>query len=151
MYQMYKNTNCDEKGIIRNDPMTKQERRGKIKLHKRATNGEIVISTTDKSCDITISSMESYLAQGEVHIANDQPAKWEDIDKAKKHALNHVWALNQVFNAGEEYPNSQNRLQRDINEDRTVVPDLILTQKNQKPIDPTTKLPKTRPVCQSRG
>ena len=31
-YNTFKNKNCDEKGIIKNDPMTKQERRGKVKL-----------------------------------------------------------------------------------------------------------------------
>ena len=37
-----------------------------------------------------------------------------------------------------------------MDEDKTVIPNLILTQKNQKPIDPVTKLPKTRPVCLTR-
>ena len=91
--------------------------------------------------------MDSYLSQGDVHIKGDQEVKWEDVYKAKKHALNHVWALNQVFNTGNDHPNSQERLHRNLNEDRTVVPDLILTHKNKKPIDPITKLPKTRPVC----
>ena len=69
-YNRYRETKCNEKGIIQNDPMTKQERRGKAKLSKRARNGEIVISTTDKSCELTISSMDSYTQQGEVHIAD---------------------------------------------------------------------------------
>ena len=44
----------------------------------------------------------------------------------------------------------KDRLTKAMDEDKTVIPNIILTQKNQKPIDPVTKLPKTRPVCLTR-
>ena len=72
------------------------------------------------------------------------------MDQAKKQGLNHVFALNHIFKTGQDNPSGVERLHRNLNEDRTVVPDLILTHKNQKPLDPETNLPKTRPVCLSR-
>ena len=99
---------------------------------------------------MTISSRDSYRSQGETHVSKNKIASWKEIEQAKKHSLNHVFALNHIFMTGQDNPNTVERLHRDLNEDRTIVPDLILTQKNQKPIDPETGLPKTRPVCLSR-
>ena len=45
---------------------------------------------------------------------------------------------------------ARERLIRDMNEDRTIVPDLILTQENQKLVHQVTRLPKTCPVCLTR-
>ena len=99
---------------------------------------------------MTINSRESYRSQRETHVSKDKLASWKEVEQAKRHSLNHVFALNHIFRTGQDNPNSVERLHRDMNEDRTVVPDLILTHKNQKPLDPETNLPKTRPVCLSR-
>ena len=76
-YSQFRLKYWNEKGIIREDPMTKQERRGKIKLQKRVQEGTIEISQTDKSQELTISSRESYSKQGEVHVARDKEVSWK--------------------------------------------------------------------------
>ena len=131
--------------------MTRLERSGQTLLKRRAKAGEIVISSTDKSTEITISSRESYSAQGIVHTQNDTKATWDDVEESKKVTLCHLRTLNQIFQTGDNHSqNEKDRLTKAMDEDKTVIPNIILTQKNQKPIDPVTKLPKTRPVCLTR-
>ena len=131
--------------------MTKSERSGQIKLKARTIRGEIVISETDKSTEITISSRESYTQQGQPHIANDVKANWDQVMESKKVTLCHLRALNHIIETGQDHPKSEKeRLVKAIDEDKTVIPNLILMQKNQNPLDPKTGQPKTRPVCLTR-
>ena len=58
-YANFMTTNCNQKGVQKGDTMTQSERNGQIELKNRAKKGEIVISETDKSTEITISSWES--------------------------------------------------------------------------------------------
>ena len=61
-----------KKGLILADNMTKAEYR------------EFVISTTDKSPEITILTREAYHQQGQVHIQNDKPVSWKEVLISKK-------------------------------------------------------------------
>ena len=78
--------------------MTKSEKRGKQKLTKRATNGDIVLSKSDKSTEITISSMESCIQQGEIHVSKDTPSNWNEVQKTIKVTVCHSIALTKAFN-----------------------------------------------------
>ena len=150
-YKLYRENKCNEKGFIKVDNMTKSERRGQRKLGKRKSTGQIVISSTDKSSEITISSREAYKIQGSVHVSKDKLSSWAEVRKAKAEAISHVKALNHIFNSGQEIGESnQTRLREANNEDRTVIPNVILLHKNQKSLDPKTNQPATRPVCLAR-
>ena len=83
--------------------MTGLERSGQISLKQRAKAGEKVISSTDKSSKITISSRESYSAQGIVHTQNDTKATWDDVEESKKVTLCHLRTLNEVFEMGDNH------------------------------------------------
>ena len=78
--------------------MTKSEKRGKQKLAKRATNGDIVLSKSDKSTEITISSMESCIQQGEIIVSKDTPSNWNEVQKTIKVTVCHSIALTKAFN-----------------------------------------------------
>ena len=97
-YLTFRSRNCTDKGILKYDNMTKSERRGYKKLMARRKRGEIVISQTDKSCEITICSREAYRIQGEAHVSRDKKATWEQVRKAKNHVICHNKALNMIFN-----------------------------------------------------
>ena len=147
-YQRFRIKNCNDKGILKRDPMTKSEIRGKIKLSKRANAGEIVISQSDKSNEITISSQESYKSQGDIHTVNDRLATWKDVEESKKVTLCHTRALTKVLNIGTESSSTnRERLTDALHENLTIVSDMIVQQKTHKPIDPETGLPKTRALC----
>ena len=72
------------------------------------------------------------------------------VKKSKSEAIAHVRALNHVFGTGEAHgENNHERTIKAMNQNKTVIPDLILQHKNQKPLDAQGQ-PKTRPVCLSR-
>ena len=74
-YAIYRARNCNEKGYQLTDSMTKQERRGQKKLSKRKASGEIAISTTDKSCEITISRPSTCQPRCQSRLAASQKVK----------------------------------------------------------------------------
>ena len=132
------------------DNMSRAERRGFFKLLNRVRKKEIVITTTDKSGELAILTMEAYLEMGKTHVRNVKVASWEEVRDAKHVTLCHIRALSKVFQTGEAHgETSMERTRGALHEDRTILPNLVLSVKNQKPVDPTTKLPKTRPVCQA--
>ena len=146
-YKGYMTRYCDDKGRIKIDNMTRSERRGFFKLAKRVKANDIVISTTDKSGEITISSYASYMEQGQVHIKNDTKVSWEEVNDAKHRVLCHTKVLTSVFNTGEAHgEKNQNRCKKDLNEDISVLSNLTLLQKDHKHMDPISVLPKTCPV-----
>ena len=149
-YSQYMSLNCNAQGKIRQDNMTKSERAGLKKLLTRKKTNEIIISKTDKSSKNTVSSRESYLEQGATHVKNDLEVTWKIFEKTKREVLAHTRALTNVFNMGEDMgEKGQNRLKRALHEDISVIPNLILNQKDHKDVDKDTGLPKTRPVCEA--
>ena len=104
--------------------MTKSEKRGK-NVAKRAANGEIIISQSDKSMEITISSMESYIQQGEIHFSKETPSNWNEIQESIKGLLCHSRALTKVFNLWTDHPN-RDRLPDTLHEKATIVPDVVI-------------------------
>ena len=99
--RVYKTDNCNEFGDQTETNMTKQEARGIKKLLKRQSNGEFVISQTDKSNKNSISTNESYIEQGLVHCSKDHVASWKDVEYSKDLVLHHTKALCSVFQVGQ--------------------------------------------------
>ena len=89
--------------------MTNSERNGQFKLKARTKKGEIVISKTDKSTELTISSRESYKLQGQPHVQNDIKSNWDEVMESKKVTLCHIKALNHVFQTGTDHPKSKRK------------------------------------------
>ena len=79
------------------------ERRGFVKLKKRTVNKEIVISTTDKSAKNTVSSMESYLLQGEPHVRGDRVSSWKEFKKSNARTLMHTRAVTNILQPGKAH------------------------------------------------
>ena len=126
-------SNCNEKGCLHHDNMTKSERRGYLKLLKRVRSKEIVISETDKSGKLTISSYASYIQQGEAHIKNDRLSNCGEVEDSKKVVLSHTRVLSQILGPGKEHGESnETRLKSALHEDITTVADLTLCQKDKR-------------------
>ena len=82
-FHVYMLKHCDDKGRILLDNMSKSERRGYFKLLKRVKAKEIVVSTTDKSGELTISTYQAYIEMGIPHTKNDLVVTWKEIKEAK--------------------------------------------------------------------
>ena len=84
---------------------------------------------------------------GAPHLQNDKLSNWLEVIAARE-VLRHTRALSKILNVGEDQgEDAQKHLTEALHEDTTALPDLTLLHKNQKPIDPETGLPKTRPLC----
>ena len=143
----YRETNYKENGTQRADNLTKAERRGEIKLSKRTLAGEIVVSETDKSGKTTVSARDAYRKMGIEHTRNDKKISWQEFLELKERALDHTKALSNVFNIGKEHGNgNETRCRMAMAEDKTVIADLIFTQKDHKPLK-EDGMPHTRPIC----
>ena len=138
--QIYINANCDEKGYIKADNMTRQERRGHRKLLKRRAKGTIIFSKTDKSAKNTVSSTDSYLEHDRVHI---KKTHWTFFDKAWRSTLAHMKCMASIFKVGSSHSEEEAaRLKKAMHEESSIIPNLILNQKDHKPLGKDV-LPKT--------
>ena len=118
--------NCDPKGRIRADNMTRAERKGYLKLLKRARNKEIVISTTDKSGRLTVSTYDSYIQQGSQHVKNDVKVTWKEVMKSKEDVLSHTRVLSHIFRVGETHgEKNEKRVKIALHEDIITVPNRV--------------------------
>ena len=94
--------------------------------------------------------MESYIQQGSVHVQGDTKVEWKDYEKGKRLALADTRCMSKIFQIGQDHGEKEmSRIKNALHEDSSIVPNLIITQKDHKPIDPNTGLPKTRPVCEA--
>ena len=143
----YMENNCDSKGRQLEGNLTPDEVQGTNSFNERTKAGEIVISTTDKSNLTTISSHESYIAQGTLHTQKDRLASWEEFHEAKNLVLCHTLALTNVFKIGSgQSQNEEQRVRLNMMENITTVPQASLMQKDHKPPHPDGT-PKTRFLC----
>jgi hypothetical protein len=82
----YKKKYCNEEGKQNYTNLTPEQARGLKKLIKRRDAGEIVITVGDKDKKLSVSTVESYRQQGEVHIkgAKAKEVWWPEIREAQK-------------------------------------------------------------------
>ena len=71
-WMAYKQSHCTPKGEQIESNLTKSEQRGEVKLSAIVQKGEIIISETDKSQQFSVSTPESYYAEGDKHTPGDE-------------------------------------------------------------------------------
>ena len=143
--------NCDEDGIIQTGcNLSESEKRGLKKLKKRSDEGELVIGTTDKSGKLCVSSMESYIRQGQKHVGSDRAVDWEEIFQIQRRMSNHARALVKIFSIGESHGiDNVRRVKGAYQQECDTIPVLFLLPKDHKEKEANGD-PKTRPVCGAR-
>ena len=93
----------------------------------------MVISETDKSNNLTLSTRESYSKQGSVHTKGDKLSNWEEVRKSKSVVLAHTKAVCNIFKIGSNNTESEEtRVRLNMMEDITTVPPATLQQKDHK-------------------
>ena len=101
--QRYINCNCNDKGDQIKSNLTKAQKRGIAKLRTRTKSGEIVITVTDKSGKMSVSSRENYRLQGAPHTSKDEKVTWKEIERAKAEITYHTKAVTNIFRIGEDW------------------------------------------------
>ena len=74
--------------------------RGILKLRKRIAEGEIVVIESDKGKTVTVSSMDSYLRQGQAHTANDDVITINEVKTSQRLNTATARMLGNVFAVG---------------------------------------------------
>ena len=98
------------------DNLTASERRGIVKLQRRAKAGEIVILETDKSGKFAVCDLETYEQMGKEHVKNDVKVSWECVTKAQSQIKGHLQCLNKVFRTGEALGEKQSKRAKESKE-----------------------------------
>ncbi len=129
----YKDENCDEKGRVKHDNLTKEQRQGLKSLTKLVKDGEIVIRKTNKGKNWSISSLESYQRQGEEHTKDDKEAEWEEVKLSQKTVNSHGRAFANIIKVGQGVgDNNAKRCFTNISSEACSVPILDIYPKNHK-------------------
>ena len=84
---------CDDEGNIKESTLDFKQRTGLKKLCKRVKEGEIVVTKTDKSGRLFVSSMEGYLRKGMKHVGEDREITMEEAKALERRMenLSEMW------------------------------------------------------------
>ena len=143
----YMKSNCTSKGEQINGGIDDAMRKGMDDLEEIKKDHKVVVGMTDKSGKFTMSSQESYIAQGETHTKGDKKISWEEVTKIQNEVNCHTRALANVFSISKEWgEKEEERTRKAMQEKSTILPQMLLRQKDHKPLQ-ADGLPKTRAMC----
>ena len=129
--------------------LTADERIGLIKLQKRVKDGELVIIRSDKGNRFTVSSLESYERQGDVHTLKDRKISLAELDQIQIRMNCLSRGLASVTTLGANWGEAnQARCWANLACNASIAPLLYPSPKTHKPLDPQGD-PKTRPIVQA--
>ena len=113
--------------------LTAEQRRGLTKLKKRVKDGEIVVSKTDKSGKLFVSTFDSYSSRGQKHTEGDKKIDETEVDDLRRKCNTALTMLVRSFNIGENHgPNNQSRIIASHRMGANGVPRLYLLEKDHK-------------------
>ena len=94
---LYRQDKCDQKGYPLEDNLNPAQRRGKKSLDKKRKDCAIVVSQTDKSGKLTVSTPANYVQQGLKHVQGDKKVSWKEVIKIKNLVKCHTRAIANIF------------------------------------------------------
>ena len=132
--------------------MTKEEIKGKESLQKRSKEGEIVITTTDKSGKYAVVEKDLYIEAANVHL-NDEEISIEEARKIEtlmnRHAIQYVKAMNMGTYHGKE--GQQTRMRKAMRSEGAQPGPVQFLIKDHKKVKEGEKIPPTRQVCSAKS
>ena len=145
--KMYISKNCYKDGSQREGGLDDEFKEGLEEIEEYKKTYNVVISTTDKSGKYTLNSRDSYKAQGDKHVSGDKEISWDDVTTIQNEVICHSKALCNVFKISNQWGEKEEaRTRRAMAEKSTIIPQMVITQKDHKPIQ-DDGLPKTRAMC----
>ena len=147
VFKKYKVENCNEKGKIKKDNLTKNERAGL----KEAKKSENVFNITDKSKEFYVDTPENYLKSMERHTENDKELNDKEEAKMERELNGHKVMWTRFLRVGEEWGH-QDRVKSAVITKSGSVPKLKGMRKTHKPVVEGKELegPDQRPVCMAK-
>ena len=76
--------------------LSKSELNGLKSLEERIKQGELMVTSTDKSSRFAVLTQEQYLKSGLVHTQKDKEISWRNIQYIKTQLNSHMWWLTNI-------------------------------------------------------
>ena len=151
-FNEYMHRASDKRGERNNINMTKEQIQGKKSLLKRAREGELVITTTDKSGKFAVVETSIYKESANIHL-NDEEITMKEVEDTEtlmnRHASQIVKSLNMGTRHGKDGQVDRIRKAfRSVGAQPGPVQFLI---KDHKKIEVGKQIPPTRQVCSAKG
>ena len=139
---------CDEEGNVKDGTLNGAPRRGLKKLCKRVKDGEIVVTKTDKSGRLFVSSMEGYTRGGMKHVGVDKEVTMDEarVIERRMRNLGELWVKGMGVGVAHGEKNVT-RVRKAFTTEAGAVPPLYTMQKDYKPKVEGEEWPPSRPVC----
>ena len=127
-----KNKNSKDKkkrktGILN---LTEMEQQGMKSLKRRIKEGEIVITSTDKSGRLAALNKLQYIQSGEKHTSKDKIITWKDIKYIQGQVNEHTWWTAKIL--GYSKTKDEKRMFKNLHEASSQVPEMMLLVKDHK-------------------
>ena len=143
---------CDKKGRPISKNLSDEELKGQISLTRKVKEGEIIITTTDKSGKFAVVEPELYKQAAMVHIkdnAIDQKTVSETEKLLNRHSNQIIKALRMGTKHGK---NGQvERIKQAYTSVNAKPGPIYFLVKDHKSLKEGEKIPPTRPVCSAKG
>ena len=125
--------------------MTKDEELGRDSIRKRISQGEVLLTFTDKDSRMVLCPPEVYKEAAKVHTSKDEVVSWDTLAPTIQTMNRTAKALVRMFRIGQDGTSSQReRINKAVITPDTAPPGVNFLWKTHK--DYTT-IPPTRPVC----
>ena len=141
--------NCMPGGVQRENNLSTEERVGLASLKRRVKSGELTILPSDKGNKFTVSSIESYERQGDIHTTNDRLISEMELDQIQARMNNLSRGLAKITGIGSNWGiKNEIRCKNNLITDASIAPLLYPSPKTHKELDQAGD-PKSRPIVQA--
>ena len=148
-FDEYKAGQCDDKGNIKKNNLSKRQMKGKSKVRRRVLNKEIVIATTDKSKKYVITTPEIYKHAASKHIGKDVEVDWQDVKPTEVLLNRHCLHLAAALEMGKNH-DEVDRVNSALKSSDNQPPPVYFMFKDHKETKDGEPCPDTRPVCAAK-
>ena len=144
----YKREYCDDKGRVKSNNLTEQQKRGLLECKEKAKNNEQLFMMTDKSMRMTVDTPVNYKRAMDTHVRQDQEINQTEADIIEKTLNGHSIMLARILKIGKGLKQEQ-RVKSAVISKNGTIPELYGLRKDHKPVASGQEAtgPPTRPVC----
>ena len=143
----YKSTHCNDKGEMKDQNLSKEERQGLKQLKKDIKEKKVVVFSTDKSGKFSIDATDNYEEAILQHTVKDEKVEGGEKVKQIENKVNlHMRQFNRMFKVGSTY-RQEERVTGATTSTNTPAPPMYGLRKDHKEHQDKMKGPPVRPVC----
>ena len=110
--------------------LNKKERDGLKSICKRIKDGDLIVTSTDKSSRFAVLSREQYLKSGYTHTSQDREISWDDVKYLQTHVNSHMWWLSDIVGYCDK--TDSKRMNRNLQGSSLEIPEMVLLIKDHK-------------------